>query len=195
MKRIILGITGASGAVYGLRAARALLDLDCELHLVLSRQGSNVARHELGQSFESMIVQSGALRGSLIQHDADDYFAPIASGSFAVDGMLILPCSMACMGALANGSGGDLLRRAADVQLKEHRPLVLVFREMPLSDIHLENMLRVSRAGARVMPAAPAWYGKPKQLEDLVDFVAGRALEALGIKNALAPEWSGTRAP
>ncbi len=192
MKNFVLGISGASGGVYGLRVARALLDAGHRLQLVASAEGERVLRYETGldtASFAAGLSESS--RSRLIIHGSDDLFASIASGSFPTDGMAIVPCSMAAAAAIANGTGGDLLRRAADVHLKEGRPLVVVFREAPLSRIHLRNLLALSEAGATVIPAAPAFYGKPRTVEDLVDFVAGRALASLGVDTDLAPLWSG----
>lgn len=194
MKRFVLGISGASGGVYALRVARALLDLGCELHLVASAEGERVLRYETGidpAGFAGTLPE--AQRSLLSLYRCDDLFAPIASGSIHTDGMIIVPCSMAAAAAIAHGTGGDLLRRAADVHLKERRRLVVVFREAPLSSIHLRNLLTLSEAGAVVLPAAPAFYGRPESLSDIVDFVAGRALSALGVESSLAPEWSDDR--
>ncbi|GAB1484440.1 UbiX family flavin prenyltransferase [Treponema sp.] len=192
MKRYVLGITGASPSIYGLRAARAILQSSCELHLLVSAQGEKVLRYETGFDSESFAASlPGTELSKLKLHRIDDYFSSLASGSFPTDGMLILPCSMNCAGSIAQGTGGDLLRRAADVHLKERRPLVIAFREAPLSSIHLRNLLTLSEAGAIVMPAAPGFYGKPESLDDIIDFVVGRTLRSLGLENNLGHVWQG----
>ncbi len=194
MKNYVLGISGASGGLYALRVARELLERGHRLQLVASAEGERVLRYETGVDLESFAASlPEEARSLLALHGSTDLFAPIASGSFATDGMVVVPCSMAAAAAIANGTGGDLLRRAADVHLKERRKLVLVVRETPLSSIHLRNLLTLAEAGAVILPAAPAFYGRPQTLGDLVDFVAGRALAALGVENALAPEWAGDR--
>jgi 4-hydroxy-3-polyprenylbenzoate decarboxylase len=191
MKSYVLGISGASGGVYALRIARELLDLGHTLHLVASAEGERVLRYETGMDPASFAAALPDDRRALLHiHGSDDLFAPIASGSVASGGMIIAPCSMAAAAAIANGTGGDLLRRAADVHLKEKRTLVVVFREAPLSQVHLKNLLALSEAGAVILPAAPAFYGRPSSIDDIVDFVAGRALTALGIETSLAPVWS-----
>lgn len=192
MKRYVLGVTGASGSAYAERAALALLDCGVELHLVFTREGEKVFAYETGRApaaFVDSIPEE--FRARLFVHDREDLFAPIASGSFRTDGMAIVPCSMSSAAAIACGTGGDLLRRAADVHLKERRPLVVVARETPLSSIHLRNLLTLSEAGAVVLPASPAFYGKEASAAALVDFVVGRTLSALGVPNSLAPEWTG----
>ncbi len=193
MRRFVLGICGASGGAYALRALRALTaDAAVEVHLVVSAEGDKVLAEETGISvadfIESLPPQQ---RARIARHRHDDFFAPISSGSFRTEGMLVLPCSLSTLACIANGTGGDLLRRAADVHLKERRRLVIVPREMPLSTIHLRNMLALSEAGAVVSPASPGFYGKPTTVDDLVDFVAGRSLEALGFTSRLSPEWTG----
>ena len=191
MKNFVLGISGASGGPYGLRVARALLEAGHRVQLVASAEGARVLRYETGRDPAAFAASLPEEARSLLRiHRSADLFAPIASGSFATDGMAIVPCSMAAVAAIANGTGGDLLRRAADVHLKEGRPLVVVFREAPLSRIHLRNLLVLAEAGATVLPAAPAFYGRPRTMEDLIDFVAGRALAALGVESSLAPVWS-----
>lgn len=192
MKRYVLGVTGASGSVYAERAVGAFLELGVELHLVFSREGERVFTYETGRSpsdFLSTLPQEQRQR--LRVHPWGDFFAPIASGSFRTEGMAVVPCSMACAASIACGVGGDLLRRAADVHLKERRPLVVVPREAPLSSIHLRNLLTLSEAGAIVLPACPAFYGRDASPGAMVDFVVGRTLSALGLDNSLAGEWTG----
>ena len=191
MKRYVLGVCGASGGAYALRALGVLADGDREIHLVVSAEGERVLRYETGRGMnEAISALPEPARSRVVVHPCGDYFAPIASGSFKTEGMLILPCSLSALAAIANGTGGDLLRRAADVHLKERRPLVVVPRETPLSTIHLRNMLALSEAGGIILPASPGFYGKPRTIEDLVDFVVGRALSALGIESGISPEWS-----
>ena len=190
MKRYVLGISGASGSVYAARVARAIAEAGHELHLVFSEAGERVMQHETGLDAASFLRTVGlSAKGKTFLHEKGDLFAPIASGSFRTDGMAIVPCSMAAVAAIANGTGGDLLRRAADVHLKEKRPLVVVFREAPLSSIHLRNLLALSDAGALILPAAPAFYGRPEKVDDLVDFIAARVLSSLGLENDLVEEW------
>ena len=188
--RYIVGITGASGSIYALRLYEELLRLGHEVHIVITRNGQKVMDHELGPDAAGLAGRlEGKLEGRLIIHDADDLFAPIASGSFKVDAMAVVPCSMATLGELAAGISKNLLGRAADVCLKERRTLVLVPRETPLNTIHLKNMLSLSEAGAVILPAMPAFYGKPLNINDMVDFIAGRVLQSLGIDNDLFMKW------
>jgi len=190
VKRYVLGISGASGSVYAVRVAKAIAEAGHELHLVFSAAGERVMIHETGMDGAAFMKDlGGSATGKIFRHESNDLFAPIASGSFRTDGMAIVPCSMAAVAAIAGGSGGDLLRRAADVHLKERRPLVVVFRETPLSSIHLRNLLVLSDTGALILPAAPAFYNKPTGMDDLVDFIAARVLSGLGMENDLIQEW------
>ncbi|MFA6505114.1 MAG: flavin prenyltransferase UbiX [Treponemataceae bacterium] len=192
MKRYVLGICGASGGVYALRALRLLASCELETHVVVSAEGERVLFAETGVDIGEFIAAfDETARSHVIRHAHNNFFASISSGSFRTDGMLVLPCTLSAIGSIANGTGGDLLRRAADVHIKERRPLVLVPRETPLSVIHLRNMLTLAQAGAVILPACPGFYGKPKTIDDLVDFVVGRALTALGVDCDLAPEWDG----
>lgn len=182
---IVVGITGASGAVYGVRTLEVLRDLGHETHLVVSPSGLDVVRHETGLGVRE-------LKGLATHwHEPGDLHAPIASGSFRCSGMMVVPCSMKTLGTIASGVADNLLARAADVALKEFRPLVLVVRETPYSTIHLGNMLRVSRAGGRIVPASPGFYHSPSTVAELVDFVVGKALDAMGIDNRLYERWGG----
>jgi len=193
VKRYVLGICGASGGAYALRAVRALSGMEgIETRLVVRAEGEKVLFAETGISVDDALAALPPdARDRIVRHRCDDYFASIASGSFKTEGMLILPCTLSALACIANGTGGDLLRRAADVHLKERRRLVLVPRETPLSTVHLRNMLSLSEAGAIILPACPGFYGKPETIQDVVDFVVGRALSALGLENAMAPSWSG----
>ncbi len=187
VKRIVVGITGASGVVYGVRFLETVrkYSSDTEVHLVISSTAVDIMKHELGISKEHVM--------SLVNrtYDENDLGAPIASGSFKHDGMVIIPCSMKTLAAIAHGITDNLITRAADVTLKERKKLILVVRETPLNLIHIRNMELVTLAGAVVMPAAPAFYGRPRTIDDLVNFIVGRALDLLGIENDLYNRWSG----
>lgn len=199
--RLVVAITGASGVIYGLRLIRALLDGPrhgvTRIHLLISRPGRMVLSHETGYDGGPMdrflrdrgIIPPGDDR--LTVHDPDDLFAPPASGSYRHAGMAVCPCSMRTLGAISAGVAGDLIGRAADVCIKERRPLILVTRETPLSPIHLENMLRAARAGATIMPPCPGFYHHPRTVDDLVDATVGRVLDHLGIGHRLVAEWGG----
>jgi 4-hydroxy-3-polyprenylbenzoate decarboxylase len=185
--RLVLAITGSSGVVYGVRLLEACRDLGVETDLIISRSAGTLLELELGKRPEDL--QGLATRS----YQPDDLTAPIASGSYRVDGMVIAPCSMKTLGAVANGFASDLISRAADVMLKQGRPLVLVPRETPLNLIHLENMVKLKRAGATILPAAPAFYHKPEKISDLVDFIVGRILEMFGVEHGLYRRWEGLK--
>lgn len=182
--RVVVAITGASGTLYGARLLEVLQDR-AETHLVLTDAAEEVM--EVETELDPADLRSLATES----HDPDDVTAPIASGSFPVDAMVVAPCSMRTLASVANGLAGNLVTRAADIQLKEDRPLILVPRETPLNDIHLENMLTVSRSGATILPAAPGFYHGPDTVTDLVDFVVGRILDRLDIENDLYERWEG----
>jgi 4-hydroxy-3-polyprenylbenzoate decarboxylase len=184
-RRIVVGITGASGSVYAVRFLTVARELGIEVFLTATGQGIRVASYETGLPWPK--VEELASR----TYRCEDLWAPISSGSFKHDGMIILPCSVKTLGSIANGICDNLLLRAADTCLKEGRPLTLVVRETPLSAIHIENMLRVSRAGGRILPASPAFYHMPKSLDELVDYVVGKAFDSLGIENDIFARWEG----
>ena len=193
-KRIILAITGASGAVYGRRTLQALAAQGVELWVSISDAARVIIRNELGMNLERDNPDLGKFAGVkdvkyVSPHCAE---APPASGSFPVDGMAVVPCSMSTLGAIASGHGDNLIHRAADVTLKERRTLVLVPRESPLSAIHLENMLRLARAGAIILPASPGFYHGPRSVDDMVDFIVSRVLDAFGVENSLVRRWGGS---
>lgn len=181
-KRIIIGITGASGVQYGIRLLE-VLNGNAETHLVISEQGRELIEIETDTNLNSIIKKA------TFYYDDNDFMAPIASGSFRFDGMVIVPCTMKTLSGVANGYADTLIGRAADVTLKEGRKLVIVPREMPLNQIHLENMLKAQRAGACIMPACPGFYNKPRTIDDLLDNVAGRILDQLGIDNDIFRRW------
>ncbi len=190
---LVVAMTGASGAPYAVGLLRTLGRLGRTIHLVASPSAAQVLHQETGltlslRRFDPLIF--GDLSpGRLIYHQHTDFTAGIASGSFLTGGMVVIPCSMSTLGAIAHGVTGNLITRAADVHLKERRKLVLVPRETPLSLVHLENMVQVTRAGAVVLPAMPGWYHHPRRLDDLVDFIVGRICDQLGIVNSLIARW------
>jgi 4-hydroxy-3-polyprenylbenzoate decarboxylase len=183
--RLIVGISGATGTIYGIRLLERLRDLGVETHLVLSRWGARTILHESAHSKEQ--VDALATRS----YAPNDMGAAISSGSFRTDGMIVAPCSAKTLAAIAHGYGDNLLHRAADVVLKERRRLVLLVRESPLSDIHLENMLKVSRAGAVILPPLPAFYHHPTSIDDIVNHTVARVLDQFGLELPDAPRWSG----
>ncbi len=188
MARYIVGITGASGSAYAIRLLEELLRGGHEVHLVVSQMGQKVTEYEtgiaLGAGFADAFPQ-----GKLVVHPHDDLFTSISSGSYPTDGMVIVPCSMTTLGEIAAGTSRNLVGRAADVCIKERRRLVLVPRELPLSPIHLRNMLTLSEAGAVILPASPGFYHKPQTISDIVDFIVSRIMDSLGIENNLYRKW------
>ncbi len=197
MKRYILAITGASGSLFGIRVLEALLEKS-EVHLIISAQSFSILKQENGTDWSGKT--EAAVRGRIkahfksdrvYYHDEHNLSAPLSSGSFMTDGMLVVPCSMKTLAGIANGYGANLTERAADVTIKEGRPLLLSPREMPFSAIHLENMLKLARLGVIIAPPVPAFYQKPETLDDIVDFVAGKILDAFGVKHALFKRWGG----
>ncbi|TBR56913.1 aromatic acid decarboxylase [Westiellopsis prolifica IICB1] len=196
---LILGITGASGLLYAIRALKFLLSIDYSVELVASRATTIVwqAEHnvrmplEPEQQAQFWRDQAQEQGGKLTCHPRGDIGATIASGSFRTLGMLVIPCSMSTVAKIAAGLSSDLLERAADVQLKEKRKLVVVPRETPLSLIHLRNLMTLAEAGAHIVPAIPAWYHQPQTIEDLVDFVVARAIDQFEIDNSLIQRWRG----
>jgi 4-hydroxy-3-polyprenylbenzoate decarboxylase len=192
--RIFLGITGASGAPYAARLLEVLTEADCEVGVCASAAGLEVIATELyGDARlsrdEALARFTEHARGEVTVYDPQDWRAPYASGSAKVDAYVICPCSMGTLGTIASGAMTNLIHRAASVALKEERRLVLMPRETPLSAIHLENMLTVRRAGATVLFLAPGFYHGAESVDDLVDFMVGRALDHLGLENALIRRW------
>ncbi|MDQ6418234.1 flavin prenyltransferase UbiX [Paenibacillus sp. LHD-117] len=194
-RRWVVGITGASGAIYGIRLIEELLKQDFEVHLVITEAGWRVLKEELGWEASR---RAAALErrfgdrlsaGQLIHHPNADIGASIASGSFRVEGMLIMPCSMGTLSSIAHGISDDLMTRAADVMLKEGRRLLLVPRETPLHAIHLENMLTLARLGVRIVPAMPAFYYKPQSMDEMIDFLVGKVLDSIEIDHDLYRRW------
>jgi 4-hydroxy-3-polyprenylbenzoate decarboxylase len=195
---IIFAITGASGAIYALHAAKALLTAGRRLELIVSPMGRKVMEHELGlkagAGIAEWLVRELKLNAGTDQlkvYGCEAMEAPPSSGSHKTGGMVVVPCSMKTLAAIAHGLSRNLIERAADVTLKERRLLILVVRECPLSLIHLRNMTAAAEAGAVIAPAAPAFYHDPEGIEGLADFVAGRVLSLLGIEHDLFPAWDG----
>jgi 4-hydroxy-3-polyprenylbenzoate decarboxylase len=185
-KRLVVGISGASGAVYGIRLLEVLAQrAEVETHLVITQ----TARLVITQETDRTVAQVEALADHV--YDPDDLTASIASGSFATSGMLVAPCSIKSLSAIANSYAADLVSRAADVTLKEGRPLVLVVRETPLHLGHLRLMARAAEIGAVIFPPVPAFYGRPQSVAEIVDTTVGRVLARLGIENALYTRWEG----
>jgi len=199
---VTLAFTGASGMPYGLRLLECLLGAGVRVVLLYSAAAQIVAKQECdlvlparpGEAERELGERFGARAGQLSVFGREDWMAPVASGSNPADAMAVCPCSMGTLAAIAGGLADNLIERAADVMLKERRPLVLVPRETPLSAIHLENMLKLARAGASILPPAPGFYGRPQSVADLVDFVVARALDLLGGAHALGPRWGEARA-
>jgi len=200
MKRYILSITGASGPAIGVRVLGELLKV-AEVHLIISRQAFFILEEEAGIKWSAADASGvqGLLRGHfksdrLFYWPEDDFTSPFSSGSFRTDGMLVVPCSMKTLAGISSGYGNNLTERAADVTLKEGRPLLISPRETPLSAIHLENMLRLARMGVKVVPPVMGFYQKPANLDDMIGFIAGKILDALGVEHNLYRRW-GPRAP
>jgi len=192
---LVVAITGASGAPYAVRLVESLIAAERQVQLIMSSHGLRLMRTELDiDSMSALRAKVGAEGWDrfVTSFDDNDRGAAPASGSALSAGMVICPCSMGTLSAIAVGASRSLVERAADVALKERRPLVLVPRETPLSAIHLENMLRVTRAGAVVMPAAPGFYHRPRGIDDLVDFIVARVLDHLGVAHSLSARWGAT---
>ena len=217
-KQVVVAVTGASGAAYSLRLVETLLNAGCLLHVVISNAARQVFAQEVGltppsagaeaKDWLTMMdqVRSGshgqdwrfedtpvdpavAAAGRLRQYGLSDFNASAASGSAQVEGMVVCPCSMGTLAAIANGASSNLIHRAADVQLKERRPLILVPRETPLGLIQLENMVRLGRSGATIMPAMPGFYHEPQGMGDLVDFIVARICDHLHVPHSLGRRW------
>jgi len=190
-RQIVVGITGASGVVYARRLVECLVEAGAFVHLVVTPNGHRVLADELDCKSTAPEAFLGRTSDRIVAYPPGDLGARIASGSFPANGMIVIPCSVNTLGAIASGTSPNLLTRAAAVTLKESRRLVLVVREMPLSAIDLRNALECSRAGAVICPASPGFYMKPRSLEDIVDFVVGRVLDLVGVPHKLNTRWTG----
>lgn len=198
-RSIAIAITGASGAIYATRTMAALMEQGCHLEVVISDYGRRLLRDELGETAAAdklldFLVEKygdGVRAGSYTLYSNKDLGARIASGSQDCEGMAVVPCSMKTLAGIAHGLSRNLVERAADVVLKERRPLIIMPRETPMSLPQLKNMVLCAEAGAMVLPAMPAFYQMPKTLDDLADFMAGKVLSALGFKHHLYPSWEG----
>jgi flavin prenyltransferase len=193
--RWAVGITGASGAIYGIRLCEELLRQQVDIHLVITEAGWRVLKEELGwetsQRKQALRAQFGQEldSGQLTFHPNADIGASIASGSFVLEGMVVIPCSMGSLSSIASGASHNLLTRAADVALKEGRKLLLVPRETPLHAIHLENMLKLARLGVKILPAMPAFYYHPASMEDMINFIVGKVMDNMNLEHELYRRW------
>jgi len=184
--RLVVAITGASGVVYGKRLLEELHSKKIETHLIVSKAAEKVIEHELEiskETIEKLAVHS---------YNVDDLSTPMVSGSYKTDAMIIIPCSMKTLAGIAHGYSDNLILRAADVVLKERRKLILVPRETPLNVIHLRNMLELAKQGVTIIPAMPAYYHKPKNIQSVIDYVVGKVLDCLGIEHVLFKRWLGS---
>lgn len=196
-RTVTVALTGASGMPYGVRLIECLLQAGCEVWLVYSRVAQIVARQELGEAWPSqpdemacwLLQRFPGLPGRLRVFGREEWFAPLASGSNPADAMVVCPCTMGTLASIAAGLSQDLIERAADVTLKEGRRLVLVPRETPLSALHLENMLKLARLGAVILPPSPGFYTHPESVADMVDFVVARVLDQINVPHQLLPRW------
>ena len=198
-RRIAIGVTGASGAIYAVRTIAALLEIGCRLELIFSEYGRRLLMDELGPEarverlLELLVARhgEGVRNGTFVLHNNRDMGASLASGSHRCDSMVIVPCSMKTLSGVAQGASRSLIERAADVMLKEHRRLVIVPRETPMSLPALRNLVACAEAGAVILPAMPAFYQRPATIDDLAAFLAGKILNALGFEQQLFPPWKG----
>jgi 4-hydroxy-3-polyprenylbenzoate decarboxylase len=197
MKKYVLAITGATGPVIGMRVLRTLAS-SAEVHVVISSQSFSIIRDETGIDWGGETVEdiqrnirmfAGAKE--IFYYDEKNFEAPISSGSFRTDGMFVVPCSMKSLAGIAGGYSNNLAERAADVTIKEGRTLVLSPREIPFNAIHLENMLKLARLGVKIVPPVCGFYHKPATLDDMIDFIAGRILDAMGVEHDMYVRWSG----
>ncbi|MED5579070.1 MAG: UbiX family flavin prenyltransferase [Nitrospinota bacterium] len=187
--KLVVGMTGASGSIYGVRMMEILHDsfANVETHFVISKAGLRVLKHE------TELTDKDVSKYAFVTHSDTNIGAVPASGSSGMDAMVIIPCSVKTLGQIACGTGDNLICRSADVFLKENKKLILVIREMPLSAIHLENMLKLSRLGVSIIPASPGFYHEPKKMDDLINHVVGKTLDALGLEHDIFKRWTGQK--
>ena len=184
-RRLIIGMTGSTGAIIGIRFLEALKPSDIETHLIISKWAQRTIEHETNYTIEQVRALASVV------HSQGDMGATISSGSFLTEGMVVIPCSVRTLGGIANGYGEHLVHRAADVVLKERRKLVLLVRETPLSEVHLENMLKLARMGVVMLPPMPAFYNHPQSVDDVVNHIVGRVLDQFKIPAPFAKRWDG----
>lgn len=197
---VCVALTGASGLPYGMALIRRLVEARCRVWVLTSQAAHVVAREEMALTLPTRAAElstwlseyAGAGEGQLRAFGREEWFAPVASGSNPADAMVVCPCSMGTLAAIACGSSDNLIERAADVMLKEQRKLVLVPREAPFSAIHLENMLKLARLGVVILPPSPGFYTRPQTIDDLIDFVVARILDQIGVANTLVPRWGAS---
>ena len=185
MRRLIVGLTGATGSILGVRLLEALKECDVESHLIISKWAQQTIEHETSYTVKQVCALAD------VYHNSVNMAAEISSGSFITEGMVVIPCSVRTLASIAHGYGDHLIHRAADVILKERRRLVLVVRESPLSEVHLENMLKLARIGVSIIPPMPAFYNHPKSVNDIVDHIVARVLDQFGITAPFAKRWDG----
>jgi flavin prenyltransferase len=185
MKKLIIGITGSTGSVLGVRLLEILSGSDVETHLIISKWGHQTLEHETSYTLDQVTAMAD------VNYPPGDMGAAVSSGSFRTEGMVIIPCSMSSLATIAHGTGSHLVHRAADVILKEQRKLVLVARETPLNQIHLENMLKLAKMGASIVPPMMAFYNHPENIEDMVDHIVMRVLDQFDITVDTVPRWEG----
>jgi 4-hydroxy-3-polyprenylbenzoate decarboxylase len=185
MRRLIVGLTGATGAILGVRLLETLKSCDVESHLIVSKWAQRTLEHETPYTLKQVCALA------TIYHSSTNMAAEISSGSFITEGMVVIPCSMRTLSSIAHGYGEHLIHRAADVILKERRRLVLVARESPLSELHLENMLKLARMGVTIVPPMPAFYNHPKSVNDIIDHIVARVLDQFDISAPFAKRWDG----
>ncbi len=195
MKKLVLAITGATGPVIGLTVLKELCRT-AEVHVIISRQSFSIMRDETGVDLSAGTAEATERKirkyagsKSIFYYDEGNFEAPVASGSFKTDGMVVVPCTMKTLSGIANGYSNSLVERAADVTIKEGRPLVLAPREMPFSAIHLENMLKLARIGVKIAPPVMGFYHGPKKIEDMIDFVAGKILDLMQVEHEIFRRW------
>lgn len=193
MKKIVIGITGASGSIYAKRLIEVLVKEDIQINVVATEKGKQVFKYELSLNLDSWIDELSKNYSNVKLEDNNNMFSGVASGSNKYDAVIILPCSMGTLAEISHGLSKNLLCRAADVALKEGRKLIVVPRETPLNTIHLENMCRLSKMGVGIIPAMPGFYHHPNSIDDIVDFLIGKILDYLGIENKLFKKWEDTK--
>ena len=196
MKSFIVAITGASGSIYGIRLIEGLLKSKHKVHLVISKQAFSIIKIETGINWTGNTaseiekkIQKYFSSENIKYYSENNLSAPFSSGSFITDGMFVVPCSMKTLSGIANGYANNLIERAADVMLKEGRRLILSPREMPFSAVHLENMLKLARLGVKIIPPVPAFYHKPKNIKDIIDFVVGKILDSAEVRHNIFKRW------